>query len=120
MTIEVARSRLMRGAAGGAAWLYGTLGLGLVFVAGQLLAWRALAAQGLFLATSPSSAFFYVLTAGHGLHLLGGVAALAYVARRVRSAGRPVHSTAVRAATTYWHFMDGLWLYLLLVLALRS
>src|SRR5690348_57159 len=41
----------------GLSWLYITLGLGLVFVSGQLMAWRNLAAQGLFLATNPSSAF---------------------------------------------------------------
>src|SRR2546422_5537885 len=54
--------------------LYVTLGLGLLFVTGQVLAWRQLATQGLFLATSPSSAFFYVFTALHGLHVLGGLA----------------------------------------------
>ena len=70
----------------GTGWLYGTLALGLLFIAGQVLAWRDLAAQGLFLATNPSSAFFYVFTALHALHLLGGVAALAYVVGRVHRA----------------------------------
>ena len=53
--------------------------MGLLFLAGQLIAWRQLAAQGVFLVTNPSSSFFYLLTALHGLHLLGGIMALLYV-----------------------------------------
>jgi cytochrome c oxidase subunit 3 len=112
-TLERARARL----AAGSHWLAITLGLGLVFVVGQVLAWRNLAGQGLFLATSPSSAFFYVLTALHGLHLLGGVAALAYLLGRVRRVQGV--AGALDAATLYWHFMGVLWLYLLLLLTLQ-
>ena len=130
-TIAVARRRLQAGwaaadsrpgpaaTAWGMLWLYVTLGLGLLFVAGQLLAWRNLAAQGLFLATNPSSSFFYVFTALHALHLLGGMIALAYVVGRVQSAGDDPPEQALSAATLYWHFMDVVWLYLLLVLILR-
>jgi len=97
-----------------------TFGLGFLFVAGQVVAWRQLAAQGLFLATSPSSAFFYVFTALHGLHLLGGLGGLAYVLRRFGTAGRgPAPVAALGAAALYWHFMDVLWLYLLVLLAFR-
>jgi len=112
-TLERARARL----AAGSHWLAITLGLGLVFVVGQVLAWRNLAGQGLFLATSPSSAFFYVLTALHGLHLLGGVAALAYLLGRVQRVQGV--AGALDAATLYWHFMGVLWLYLLLLLTLQ-
>jgi cytochrome c oxidase subunit 3 len=100
-------------------WLSITLGLGLLFVAGQVLAWSNLVAQGLFLATSPSSAFFYVLTALHGLHLLGGVAALAYVLGRARRAADGSVAGALDAAALYWHFLAVLWLYLLLLLTLQ-
>ncbi len=93
-----------------------TLALGLLFVAGQVAAWRNLAAQGVFLATGPSSAFFYVLTAAHAVHVLGGVTALGYLRHRVRRAPLPPLG-AVAAVTTYWHFMDGLWLYLFFLLA---
>ena len=119
-TLEAGRRRAVVGAPGqGGAWLILTLGLGLLFVAGQVLAWRELAAQGLFLATNPSSAFFYVFTALHALHLLGGVVALVYVLGRLRApaAGSPL--PALGAASLYWHFMAVLWLYLLLVLAVR-
>ena len=96
-----------------------SMGLGLVFVAGQVFAWRDLAAQGLFLNTNPSSGFFYVFTGLHALHLLGGVAALAYfLARGSRSRAWP-SASALEATSLYWHFMGVLWLYLLLVLATR-
>jgi cytochrome c oxidase subunit III len=100
-------------------WLRLTLALGLIFVAGQYLAWRNLRAQGFFLATSPSSSFFYLLTALHGLHLLGGVAGLVYVLRRLSRVCGPAARSALGAASLYWHFVDGLWVYLLLILALR-
>jgi cytochrome c oxidase subunit 3 len=102
----------------GRAWVLLTLVLGLLFVMGQVFAWRDLAAQGLFLRTNPSSAFFYVFTGLHALHLLGGVAALAYVLGRHRSTAWPSMS-ALEATSLYWHFMDVLWLYLLVLLVLR-
>ena len=92
--------------------------LGLLFLVGQLLAWRDLAAQGLTLATSPSSSFFFLLTALHGIHLLGGLAGLLYVVNRVRSDGARAQR-AYTAASLYWHFMTVLWLYLFAVLAVR-
>jgi cytochrome c oxidase subunit 3 len=100
-------------------WLAATLVLGLAFVSGQYLAWRHLAAQGLYLATNSNSSFFYVFTAMHALHLLGGIAALIYLMGRFagsRGTVRPIlfHNTAV-----YWHFMGVLWLYLLLVICTR-
>jgi cytochrome c oxidase subunit 3 len=104
---------------GGRRGLYLTLALGLVFVTGQVVAWRQLAAQGLFLSTAPSSAFFYVFTALHGLHVLGGLGGLVYVLHRLRRGTGAGPSGALGAATLYWHFMDGLWLYLLLILVTR-
>lgn len=124
-TLELGRKRLAgagrESAAGseGAFFLLLTLGLGLLFIAGQVSAWRDLAAQGLFLATNPSSAFFYVLTALHALHLLGGVAALGYLLGRLHGSTGGPSAAALDAASLYWHFMGVLWLYLLLVLVLR-
>jgi cytochrome c oxidase subunit 3 len=100
-------------------WLYITMGLGLIFVLGQLVAWRELAAQGLFLATIPSSSFFYVLTAVHGLHLLGGIAGLAYVLYRLNRTAGARQRVALGVASVYWHFMDGLWVYLILLMMTR-
>jgi cytochrome c oxidase subunit 3 len=95
-------------------WLATTL-LGLVFLAGQWTAWGQLATQGVFLSSNPSASFLYLLTGAHWVHLLGGVVALLYVAIRDRRPG-PLSAVPVEATAIYWHFMDGLWVYLLLVL----
>ncbi len=133
-TLELARKRFAAGVAAlrtesstqaaaairasGLYWLNITLTLGLFFVAGQVLAWQRLASQGLFLATSPSSSFFYLLTAMHGLHLLGGVLGLIYVGYRLRHNARNAQ-TSLGTAAVYWHFVDLLWVYLLMVIAIR-
>lgn len=97
-------------------WWAMTTVLGLFFLAGQLIAWRQMVAAGLYVATNPSSSFFYVLTASHGLHLLGGIFALLYVGwLRLH---KLTLSTATEVASLYWHFMDGLWVFLFLILLL--
>jgi len=60
-----------------------------------------------------------VFTALHALHLLGGIAALVYVIRLVLRSPATAPLSAAGATALYWHFMDVLWVYLLLVLALR-
>jgi cytochrome c oxidase subunit 3 len=98
-------------------WMSITAGLGAIFLASQLVAWRQLADHGVFVASNPSSSFFYLLTAAHGVHLLGGLLTLGYVTFRVwRPAFWPTRAAAVEATTLYWHFMDGLWVYLLVLL----
>jgi cytochrome c oxidase subunit III len=102
------------------AWLNVTAVLGAAFIAGQLVAWEQLAARGVYLATNPSSSFFYLLTAAHGLHLLGGVMALFYLlVRAPRLVGEPRRHTAVEVTAIYWHFMDGLWVYILILMMTR-
>jgi cytochrome c oxidase subunit 3 len=105
--------------ANGTYWLYITAALGFTFVLGQLLAWRNLAAQGLFLATNPSSSFFYVFTALHAVHLLGGIGGLIYVLRKLVRTKGSAETSGLGAFSIYWHFMDILWVYLLLLLAIR-
>lgn len=101
-------------------WLYATTALGIVFIAGQLLAWRELAARGIYVTTNPSSSFFYVLTAAHGVHLLGGILALFYLVWRSRKIIRtPRKRIAVDVTAIYWHFMDGLWIYILVLLIVK-
>ena len=99
-------------------WWALTIGLGLLFLAGQVVAWRQLAAQGLYMSSNPDSSFFYLLTAAHGLHLAGGILALLYVAFRPWRKSRITQATAASLAGIYWHFMDGLWLFLLALLYL--
>ena len=97
--------------------LYGTLILGITFVLGQSAAWQQLRSEGVYLATTPSSSFFYVFTVLHVLHVIGGLAGLLYVIRKLRRFG--LRPETLDAASRYWHFMDVLWLYLLLLLRLK-
>jgi cytochrome c oxidase subunit 3 len=99
-------------------WLRVTLAMGFVFLIGQYLAWRGLSAQGVYLATSPSSSFFYVLTAVHALHLIGGLAAMLYAIDCLRIDDGPRPISVLSAVSLYWHFMAVLWLYLLVILSL--
>jgi len=97
--------------------LYGTLVLGCLFVAGQYAAWLQLRSEGLYLASAPSSSFFYVFTVLHALHVVGGVVGLVYVVSKLHRA--VLRKSTLDAASQYWHFMDILWIYLLLLLWLR-
>ncbi len=104
-------------------WLAITSVLGTAFLISQLLAWRQLVRQGVYIASNPHSSFFYLLTATHGLHLAGGLLALLYLLIRRRINQRDETSVEKRVAaagavTLYWHFMDALWIYLFLLLFL--
>ncbi len=92
--------------------------LGILFLAGQLIAWLQLVATGLYIASNQATSFFYIFTAAHAVHLLGGVAALLYVATRNFEKGEISRNTAAEITSYYWHFMDGLWVFLLLLLSL--
>jgi len=92
--------------------------LGILFLAGQLIAWLQLVASGIYIASNQATSFFYIFTAAHAVHLLGGVAALLYVATRNFEKGKISRTTAVEVTSYYWHFMDGLWVFLLLLLYL--
>ena len=116
--LEVARRALKAGARPRFnAWWGGGALLGVLFLLGQALAWQQLKGRGIYVATSPSSSFFYVLTASHAFHLVGGVAALIYVAvRSLRPILGPVRCTIVDISAIFWHFLDGLWVYLMVLL----
>jgi cytochrome c oxidase subunit 3 len=91
----------------------------LAFLAGQLLAWQQLSDAGYFLTSNPSNAFFYLITAVHGLHLLGGLVALG---RTVLRAGRGDDfdrlQLSLELCAMYWHFLLLLWLVLFSLLFL--
>jgi cytochrome c oxidase subunit III len=113
-TLELARKRLTRSDVLGfrRLWLVTTV-LGVLFLVGQVAAWRILVKQGIYLASNPASSFFYIFTGAHALHLLGGVAALIYVARRNYDTAKITRTVAAEVTSYYWHFMDALWLFLL-------
>jgi cytochrome c oxidase subunit 3 len=126
VTLEVARRRVARFARGSGLdraaalrWLGATLSLGLVFVLGQYLAWRQLRAEGLYLASNPNSSFFYVLTAVHALHVLGGLGGLSRVIYKLRQPTLALRRSTMDATSYYWHFMGILWLYVLLVMWIK-
>jgi cytochrome c oxidase subunit 3 len=123
-TLELARRRFKAAPLGpeeaetsARPWLYATLSLGLLFVAAQYVAWLQLKSQGLFLATNPSSSFFYVFTAVHALHVIGGLGGLLYVTSKLNR--YILRKSTLDAASHYWHFMDVLWLYLFVVLWMK-
>src|SRR5207253_2776562 len=85
LTMEISRRSLKRQRdASYGRWLLITVALGLVFLVSQLLAWRQLVRQGVYMASNPYNSFFYLFTAAHGLHLLGGILALGYLLLRTR------------------------------------
>jgi cytochrome c oxidase subunit III len=119
LTLEMARRQLARGVMSAFRNLWAlTTGLGLLFVGGQLVAWHQLRAAGVYLSTNPSSSFFYVFTAAHAVHVLGGIFALLFVAFRSWQRSRTTQAIGAEVAGIYWHFLDGLWVFLLLLLSL--
>ncbi len=81
-----------------------------LFLLGQLVAWQQLSAGGYLITGNPSNAFFYLLTALHGLHLLGGMWVWGRTTARVLS-GADVESVrlSVELCTIYWHYLLLVW-----------
>ena len=96
-----------------APWLLATIGLGLLFLLGQWVAWKQLAVQGVFFSENPASHFFYLITGAHGAHLVLGLIALGVAVgglfwlRRVEYRQILVDCTA-----WYWHSMGIFWFFL--------
>jgi cytochrome c oxidase subunit 3 len=97
---------------------YTATALGFFFLAGQLVAWRQFILAGFYVSTNQASSFFYIFTGLHGLHLLGGICALLYVSFRKFEKAKVSRTVAAEVASYYWHFMDGLWIFLLALLYL--
>jgi len=123
-TLEIARRRIATFMAGPktsalnpARWLYATAFLGVVFVVGQYMAWQQLHSEGLYLATNPNSSFFYLLTAIHALHVLGGLTGLTFVITKLNHV--VLRRNTLQSFSIYWHFMGILWVYLLWLLWLK-
>jgi cytochrome c oxidase subunit 3 len=117
--VELARRRLALGdvAQFRKLWAVATT-LGVLFLIGQLVAWRQFVLAGFYVSTNQASSFFYIFTGLHGLHLLGGICALLYVSFRKFEKAKVSRSVAAEVASYYWHFMDGLWIFLLALLYL--
>src|SRR5262249_18168139 len=113
-TLELARKRLGASDESGfrKLWMVTTL-LGVAFVLGQVIAWRELVAGGIHASTTLAAGFFYVFTAAHAVHLFGGICALLYVGFRKFRQLEMTRAAAAEVTSYYWHFMDGLWIFLL-------
>jgi cytochrome c oxidase subunit 3 len=85
----------------------------MAFLVGQALVWRELFALGYFAADNPANAFFYLLTALHGLHLLGGLGVLAWTVTRISGGVEPDQfKRSIDLCAVYWHFLLVVWLVL--------
>jgi cytochrome c oxidase subunit 3 len=98
--------------------------LGVAFLIGQWMGWSQLVAQGIHLVGRDSSAvsgsFLFIISGVHGAHVISGVIFLAVVLAAVFKF--KVHSKSlaqIEMCATYWHFLDGLWLYLFVFLLLN-
>jgi cytochrome c oxidase subunit 3 len=123
VSLEFARRRLKHSSQDAyTRYLLLTVFLGLAFLGLQLVAWRQLAHQGIYLASHAHSSFFYLLTGAHAFHLLGGLLALSILwlrsRRHVEGSFFAKRQAAADAVSIYWHFMDALWIYLFLLLFL--
>jgi cytochrome c oxidase subunit III len=118
VTIDLARRRLALSDFSGFKMMWrATTALGVAFLVGQVVAWRDLVQMGFYVGSNPSSSFFYVFTAAHAAHLIGGIIALFYVLfRDFRKTARLSLPVAAEVTSYYWHFMDGLWLFLVALL----
>jgi heme/copper-type cytochrome/quinol oxidase subunit 3 len=94
-----------------ARWLGATLLLGSAFLGLQVSEYAGLLGHGILPRTSLYWSCFFVLTGVHGLHVLGGLVALAWTGRRARS---------LDLASLYWHFVDGVWILLFALLYLGA
>ena len=97
--------------------------LTVAFLGGQILAWQVLGGTAQYGAAHPAFAFFVLLTAVHGAHMLGGLFVLARAAARVWRGIEPANAVAmgklrlsVELCTTYWHWLLLIWLGLFALL----
>jgi cytochrome c oxidase subunit 3 len=103
--------------------LLGTFLLGLLFIVSQYLGWQEMVEIGVPLTTNPSGDFIYAISGVHAAHVLGGMAAI--IVAIIHAFGLPFRVTATRKlrlemTLTYWHFVDLLWIYLLVFFLLQQ
>jgi cytochrome c oxidase subunit 3 len=92
-------------------------GLTLLFLAGQLAAWQQMSSSGYLMRSNPAVAFFYMLTAVHGLHLLGGLLVWGRTLVRMWAGAELVDiHLSVKLCSIYWHYLLLVWLVLFALL----
>ena len=122
ITYQIAKSSLKAGRdKSSQTWFLWTTVFGAGFISSQFIVWFALINRGLYMKGNPYVGFFYILTAVHAVHVLGGIAALGYIILRTWKKTLSLDESRKRiddatAIGWYWHTMGGLWLVLLLLL----
>ena len=117
LSIEFARFFRRAHASKEARWIRTTLIMGVVFLAGQIVAWQELISRGLHLASNPGSFFFFLITGAHGLTFVAAIVSLTSVSFLVSpTKGEASRQTALDTTALYWHFVTGLWACLLVLL----
>ena len=97
-----------------------TVVLGVAFLVGQFIAWGDLVDMNVFFVGNPAGSFVYVLSGLHAAHLVSGVIVL--LITLVSAFRYKIHAKRmdqIEMCATYWHFLDGLWLYLFVFLLLN-
>jgi len=99
--------------------LWVTLGLGLVFLSTQVWVWDILVQHDVYLVGNPGGSFLYVLMGVHAFHLISGLVYLIIMLVKSYMANEASEiQFQLGLSTTYWHFLDGLWIYLYVFLIL--
>ena len=97
-----------------------TVVLGIAFLVGQFIAWGDLVDMNVFFVGNPAGSFVYVLSGLHAAHLISGVIVLLItLVSAIRYKIHAKRMDQIEMCATYWHFLDGLWLYLFVFLLLN-
>ncbi|MGR3810852.1 cytochrome c oxidase subunit 3 [Jiulongibacter sp. NS-SX5] len=94
-----------------------TFGFGIAFLVMQYIGWQELQETGIYLKGNPSGSFLYILTGLHGFHLITGLVVL--ITSLIAAFKMNIHSKSlvkIEVCSTYWHFLDILWIYLFVFL----
>ena len=98
-------------------FIAGAFGFGTAFLVMQYIGWTELQETGIYLKGNPSGSFLYILTGLHAFHLISGLVVLVFAL--VSAFKTKIHSKnliQIEVCSTYWHFLDILWLYLFVFL----
>ncbi|HUK32981.1 MAG TPA: cytochrome c oxidase subunit 3 [Vicinamibacterales bacterium] len=121
IAVEFAHARGARGRwKASAIAILTALVLGVAFLGGQLLAWRQMAAAGVYLPTNPHSAFFFMMTGAHAVHVVAALVVLAWGAVVTVRAAREPRGWAARMGLcrTFWHYLGAMWVFLFALVSL--
>jgi cytochrome c oxidase subunit III len=101
--------------------LLSTILLGIAFLAGQWMAWGQLVQNEVYFVGNPSGSFVYVFSGVHGVHIISAI--IFVLVTFIYTFLNKVHSRnmlKIELCSTYWHFLDGIWLYLFIFILMNK